>query len=235
MIVIYGQSNYGAVDEQGGQYAVTRFAHVYYMPLIPMTSFWMTGTERGFEIGMAWKSVLAAYARTWGLLAALVMTVTGFGGSNIVTGLLGLVIGALSISTWILWSKRRTEDAKLRGNLNALAFGTYCAPEHMKGGLRASIEMEVERRARQAESPRPPEDVARFGTRDLDELVRCYGVLSLHGRKARPTLDELLQLKAPSSDVREGIYRDNHTSFLAGDRAQMIETIEAAAAHRLPA
>lgn len=60
MIVIYGQSNYGAVDEQGGQYAVTRFAHVYYMPLIPMTSFWMTGPERGFEIGMAWKSVLVA-------------------------------------------------------------------------------------------------------------------------------------------------------------------------------
>jgi hypothetical protein len=103
----------------------------------------------------------------------------------------------------------------------------------MKGDLRASIETEVERRARLAESPRPPEDVARFGTRDLDELVRCYGVLSLHGRKARPQLEELLQLKAPSSDAREGVYRDNHTAFLAGDRAQMIETIEAAASQRL--
>jgi hypothetical protein len=105
----------------------------------------------------------------------------------------------------------------------------------MKGGLRASIEMEVERRARLAESPRPPEVVARCGTRDLDEHVRCYGVLSLHGRKAKPQLDELLQLKAPSSDAREGVYRDNHAAFLAGDRAQMIETIEAAAQHRLPA
>jgi hypothetical protein len=193
----------------------------------------MTGPERGFEIGMAWKSVLAAYARTWGLLAALVLTVTGFGGAGILTGLLGLAIGALAVSTWVMWSKRRTEEAKLRGNLNALAFGTYCAPEYMKGGLRASIEMEVERRARLVESPRPPEDVARFGTRDLDELVRCYGVLSLHGRKAKSQLDELLQLKAPSSDVREGVYRDNHTAFLAGDRAQMIETIEAAASQRL--
>ncbi len=29
MIIIYGHRTYGAVDEQGGQHAVTRFAHVY--------------------------------------------------------------------------------------------------------------------------------------------------------------------------------------------------------------
>lgn len=233
MIVIYGHRTYGAVDEQGGQYAVTRFAHVYYMPLVPIGSLWMTGDGRGFEIGVSWKSVAAAYARTWGLLVGTILMFTGFGGSGIVTGLFGLAMLALSIATWFVWSKRRTEDAKLRGNLNALAFGTYCAPELMKGGVRAEIEMHVERRARAAESPRPPEDVARFGTRDLDELVRCYGVLSLHGRKAKSTLDELLQLKAPSSDARDGIYRDNHTAFLAGDRAQMLETIEAAASQRV--
>ena len=92
----------------------------------------------------------------------------------------------------------------------------------MTGGLRAiSRDRSRAAQSRHAESPRPPEDVARFGTRDLDELVRAYGMLSLHGRKAKPQLDELLQLKAPSEDARDGIYRDNHATFLAGDRAQM--------------
>lgn len=240
MIVIYGHRSYGAVDEQGGQYAVTRFAHIYYMPLFPTGSVWMTGPAKGIEIGLHGKSVLAAYCRTWGLLAAIVLVGMGLTGAGILDALIGLAIGGASIASWS-WSKRRTEDAKLRGNLNALAFGTYCAPELMRGPLRQHMEIEMNRRQQVAEKARPPEDVARFGTRDLGELVRSYGVLSLHGSgQARAQLTELLQLKVPSGDVRDGVYRDNYSDTAGGkvellpaDRTAMLQVIEDAASQRL--
>ena len=73
MIVIYGTRHYGVVDERGGEYALTRFAHIYWLPLFPVGSMWVTRTTedgyRGHTIGLSGKSVLAGYARVWGPIA----------------------------------------------------------------------------------------------------------------------------------------------------------------------
>ncbi len=243
VIVIYGQRAYGAVDEQAGQYAVTKFAHIYYMPLVPVGSVWLTKPDRGIPTPLNGKSVLSAYARTWGLLAGTLMLVAGLSGA-ILTAVLGVVILGASIATWKLWGKRTSEDAKLRGNLNALAFGTYCPPELLSGPIRQHYTLELQRRQQITPNARPPEDVARFGTRDLGELVRTYGILSLHGTsQAREQLSELLRLKAPSAELADGIYRDKNTAGddpgagdgfqLPAERAAMLAVIDDAARQRM--
>jgi hypothetical protein len=237
VIIIYGQRTYGAVDEQAGQYAVTRFAHIYYMPLVPTGSFWMTGPSRGIETPLNGKSIAAAYARTWGLVLGGALAIFGFS-SSIVTGLVGLVLAAASAMTWKLWGKRTTEDAKLRGNLNALAFGTYCEPRLLAAPIRAHYELELARRQQITPNARPPEDVARFGTHDLGELVRAYGILSLHpSGAARTQLTELLQLKPPSAALTDGIYREKpvegESSQLPAERASRVTAIADAASQRM--
>jgi hypothetical protein len=243
VIVIYGQRTYGAVDEQAGQYAVTKFAHIYYLPIIPTGSVWITGPERGIPTPLNFKSIAAGYLRTWGIGLGGLFVVLGLAGSGVLVALLGVLCAALSIATW-KWSKRTSEDARLRGNLNALAFGTYCPPKLLAPPIREHYKIELQRRQQIVQNARPPDDVARFGTRDLGELVRAYGVLSLHDSpQAREQLDELLKLKAPSAELTDGIYRDKTTasdepgaaaSFqLPAERGAMLEAIEDAAAQRM--
>src|SRR5205814_6157289 len=113
-----------------------------------------------------------------------------------------------------------------------LAFGTYCAPALLPAPIRAHYELELQRRQQITPNARPPEDVARFGTHDLGELVRAYGILSLHrSDAARTQLTELLQLKAPSAELTDGIYREKHEDGaqpfqLPADRAARVTAIE---------
>ena len=49
MIVIWGTRNAGKVDQREGQYALTRFAHVYWLPLFPVSSLWVTRDGYGYD------------------------------------------------------------------------------------------------------------------------------------------------------------------------------------------
>lgn len=231
MIIIYGHRTYGAVDEQGGQHAVTRFAHVYYMPLFPTSSMWMTGPERGIPIKMSGKSVLAAYARTWGTVGAIGFAFSALGGGGLFTGLAAVALGTAAFSSWS-WRKRRTEQDVLRGNLNALAFGTYCDPHLLEKDVALAMRERLEARRLAAGMTRPPEDVARFGSRNIDELACAYGLLCLHGSSTSADIAALLELKAPTTDGREGIYRDGHEGSVALD-IPMVVAIEQAAQARM--
>jgi hypothetical protein len=238
VVIIYGVKPYGEVDEQAGQYAVTRFGHVYYLPVVPHGSLWVTGPGRGIPTPLNLKSVVAAYMRTWGLLVGACIAIGCFSVS-ILLSILGVFVFAAGAGSWKLWRKRTTEDAKLRGNLNALAFGTYCSPELLSAPIREHYKLELQRRQEITQNARPPEDVARFGTRDLGELVRSYGILSLHGSShAREQLSQLLELKAPSAELSDGIYRNPSDDTaenvqLPADRPAMIAAIEGAASQRM--
>ena len=105
VIVIFGHRTYGAVDEQGGEYAVTKFAHVYYLPIFPTGSVWMTGPETGIPTPLNFKSIAAGYLRTWGLGLGVLCFVLGLTGLNVLLALLGLISASVSISTW-KWRKR---------------------------------------------------------------------------------------------------------------------------------
>ena len=71
MMIVYGHRWYGRVHGHGGEHAQTQFAHIYYVPVIPMSSFWVTNGARGFYTRLSARSVIATYLRWWGLVAAV--------------------------------------------------------------------------------------------------------------------------------------------------------------------
>src|SRR4051794_3124603 len=115
MIVIWGTRNAGKVEQRDGQYALTRFAHVYWIPLFPVSSMWITRDGLGHQTKLSGKSVLAGYARTWGPL----LTVAGL------VGFVGLPLALAAVSLTALawaWKDVAGDSAKRRSDLNLLAF-----------------------------------------------------------------------------------------------------------------
>lgn len=77
MIIIWGSGNYGKCDEVPGLcHVVTRFGHLYYIPLIPTQSFAVISEDgdgfRGAAIPMSFKSVLLGWGRAALLLGSIV-------------------------------------------------------------------------------------------------------------------------------------------------------------------
>lgn len=73
MIVVWGSKLYGKVDEiEGVGHVATKFGHLFWIPLIPMGSYFVTEEERhtfeGAPIGLNWKSVLVGYGRVFSVL-----------------------------------------------------------------------------------------------------------------------------------------------------------------------
>lgn len=93
-MIVFGMRHYGKVDEiEGLGYVKTRFAHIWFLPLLPLGSMFVTSEEgdgvRGLQIGLSGRSVLAAWSRTWVVLTTLGMLgLMGFG----VIGLLDTLI-----------------------------------------------------------------------------------------------------------------------------------------------
>src|SRR5512144_3366345 len=94
MVIIFGRRAFGRIEAHGGEHAQTSFAHVYYMPLVPVSSFWVThagpGGARGFEIRTSGTSILAAYLRSWAPLVAVIAFAIG--------GLGGVAVGAAAVA-----------------------------------------------------------------------------------------------------------------------------------------
>ena len=77
MFFVFGSRLMGKVDEVPGLFHVaTKFGHINFLPLIPMQSYVVLGKNgrsfRGVPIPMSGKSVLAAWGRSIGVLAALI-------------------------------------------------------------------------------------------------------------------------------------------------------------------
>lgn len=86
-MIVYGTRHYGKVDRlgldaKGGPYVATRFAHVYFLPLIPLGSTLVlaesgNGVE-GLKLSLSGKSVLFAYLRNWSVFLVGVFGLIGF-------------------------------------------------------------------------------------------------------------------------------------------------------------
>jgi hypothetical protein len=83
MVIVWGTTNAGKVDEvPGGMFhVVTRFGHLYYVPLIPTGSFVVLekmadGGFHGAQIPLSGKSMLAGWLRG-GSIVAMVGAVIG--------------------------------------------------------------------------------------------------------------------------------------------------------------
>ena len=76
MIVVWGSKLYGKVDEiEGVGHVATQFGHLFWIPLLPMNSYFVTKQEGGhFEgtpLGLQAKSVMAGFARVFSVLFLL--------------------------------------------------------------------------------------------------------------------------------------------------------------------
>jgi hypothetical protein len=183
MIVIYGTRHYGQVDGHGGQRQLTRFAHIYFLPLFPVGTLWVTrDVDEGYQghaVRLSGRSVVAGYARVWGPLAAIGSIASG-GIGGIVAG---AAIGALSVWSWT-WRSVRGAREQRRSDFHLLAYGTRYDPLRMPLELAHVLKADIDERWAQIADGRTPDDVARLGAANLEQAVLAYGALRLGARTA---------------------------------------------------
>jgi hypothetical protein len=80
MVVIWGQRMYGRVDRFAGSHIATRFFHIYWLPLIPLSS-WLVleehaeGRFTGLQLPLALRSIALAWLRVASIVALCMMGV----------------------------------------------------------------------------------------------------------------------------------------------------------------
>src|SRR6185312_10780156 len=112
------------------------------------------------------------------------------------------VAAAAVVMTGLAWAWKDVngESAKRRSDLNALAFGTRCEPKLLPGELADGIKLELDRKWAVISNGQSPDEVARFGTDDVERAATAYGLL------------RLAALKLPASQAREA---EGHATRLA--------------------
>jgi hypothetical protein len=214
MIVIWGTRNAGKVDHREGQYALTRFAHVYWLPLFPVSAMWVTRAGYGHTMKMSGKSVIAAYARTWGVILGVAGLIGWIG---LPAAIVGVSLAALS---WA-WKDISIASDKRRSDLNLLAFGTRCEPKLLPDGLASGIKAELDARWAQISDGQSPDEVARYGTDDVTRAATAYGILrltalSLPGDQARDA-------EAQAARIAEGVREKGQLEAGGPYRSQALE------------
>jgi hypothetical protein len=232
-VVIYGTRAYGRVHAHGGEYAETLFAHLDFVPIVPLRSQWISadlgGGERvGFPIRLHLRSVAAAYLRVWApaVAAAAYIGLAGAGG-------LALAAALLAASAWSWTWRSQRGDAAARGDFDRVALGSRCDPAWMKADLRAQIARALERQLAARPDARPPDDVAALGARDADEAITAYGLLrlaSVHHHAARAAADRLRTSAAQPLPTDDGPYRARLATGVPGLADTLARTASARAA-----
>lgn len=128
MLVYYGIRHYGPVDRIEGLGEVrTRFFHIWFVPLIPLGSMFVTQQlddgVSGLKIGLSLKSVLVAWSRT-----AFVLSLLGLVGFGLIT-----VIDALIATEGLVEAVQKTGDPM------KVSQRTLMATAKSYGGLGASV------------------------------------------------------------------------------------------------
>lgn len=180
-VLIYGTRDYGRVDEHANEYAHTRFFHLWFLPIFPTGSTWITGEAAtgplGHQIKLYGKSVAACYLRVWGPVIALLTAVGGLQGHLPV-----LVVAAAMIAgtvwSWT-WLRVRGRAAVRRSDFNYVAFGMRCEPKRLPKELRAELKAHLDRRWDAAKPERSPNEIAKHGAANADEAALAYGLLRL--------------------------------------------------------
>lgn len=143
MLLITGQRMCGRVDHVPGTcYVATRFLHLYYVPLIPLSSWVIRqGTEKlsgfdGQQIRMSIKSVLFGWLQAYLVVFGLINSLRGpvqiaalqHAGKNPIDGEITLALGLLSLGVWLLFRFRpllagaeRANELRARLGIDPLA------------------------------------------------------------------------------------------------------------------
>lgn len=153
MLLIWGKRSYGAVNKVGSTSVKTVFGHFWYLPLFPMTSYYVDSDNDGaFELNsINWRSVLCGYVRVWAPVI-LVFSYFAFSGndaeteSKVISGLLMFAAVAAVIASYLLDKKIvNPQDVQVR-NLMARHFGVAVDPY----ACATSLQMEIDEKMRGA-------------------------------------------------------------------------------------
>lgn len=231
-VVVVGHRRYGRVRMHGGEYAETGFVHLSYLPLWPVGSVWVTNEPGGaaaaaFPIRLHARSVAAAYLRTWGLLLAVCLAVA----PDLIANGLAVVVAALCGWSWTSRSRRGVRVLQ-RSDFDRVALGSRCDPAWMTSAMRDDLSRKLAAQLAERDDARPPDDVARFGPRDLTEATTAYGLLRIAAvdrPDARAAADRLLA-NAMSPQAQGAPYRDPATEARASVGAQITSLAQAHAA-----
>jgi len=126
MVIIWGQRMYGRVDRYAGAHVSTRFFHLYYVPLIPISSWLVLGTNdddsfQGIQVPLSLRSVALAWTRVASVAAgigAIAAAASALGGHHPsstadVVGAMIYVMAAIGLGI-LAWQKlgRLTKEEK---------------------------------------------------------------------------------------------------------------------------
>lgn len=225
MIIVYGTRLFGKIDVCDGGYAATRFAHIYWMPIIPVseTTIWVTANHgeqsRGHDMRIAWKSIAAAYLRTWGFVIGLALSIPainelGHRGWSVLDRLLfGVLLLGASLYSWRWYRVSATE--RERRALCAAVTGTHCAPEDLPDEIASPLRQGIERTWAERFPAQTPGDIARFGPQDPAQALLAYLLLRLHARdvsraqarELRALAEQVAQNTPWDKLASDGVYR----------------------------
>lgn len=145
MIIVYGTRLCGYVDEMpDGTSIATKFAHVMYIPLFPLQTYWILSKDgngfRGHCLPMSGKSVLAAYSRILLFFLALAAFVPGVSSlskapSDILSPWVDVTLEGWEVTFW---------RVALFAGAVAVAVGCYLLHHLSKRLLRATPERQDE-------------------------------------------------------------------------------------------
>jgi hypothetical protein len=199
------------VDEYGGELAASTFLHIWLLPLIPTGSTWISPTATDpvcLPTRWHWRSIFAGYLRTWVPLAwwfcFAVDSVAGY----------IVAAGAIALCAWS-WSWRfaHRRNIQLRSDFDLTALGTQCPPEHL-----LVVDAKPLFEIKQADfaavaNDQTPEDIARFGSANLEQLLAAYAMLRLASNSNLPThptrgaVQRIITGKFEKRDAVDGVYR----------------------------
>jgi hypothetical protein len=192
MVIIYGTRPYGEVEHIQGEYAATRFFHLYWMPLFPVSStMWVQRHEedlfRGHRTRWSWKSLAAAYLRTWGLLFGMIFLVSALWSLSLAhfastapSFILGAVLVGAAIYSW-RW-RRVSAEQQLRRSLFASVVGTRCDPDMLPDDMVLSLRQSIDKLWEERFPTQTPNDVARFGAKEPAQAALAYSLSRLLAR-----------------------------------------------------
>lgn len=147
MLIVYGTRFYGKVRACGSSYLSTQFIHVWYVPLIPIGTHLVLqenedGGHRTIKTPFSVKSMLAAYLRVWGPIAAIAAACLGYSAVTSSSDVLAAVVaGAFSlvvvlalvagiVVAWSVLGKLSHDERRQRGAY-ALHMGYHVDPADM--------------------------------------------------------------------------------------------------------
>lgn len=176
---------FGKVDEYGGELAASTFLRIWFLPLLPTGSVWISSADAcamARPIRWHWRSIAAAYLRTW---VPLVWFFGFVDDSNAGYAASGVALALYAWSwTWRMAHRRRDQ---LRSDFDLVALGSQCPPARLPREESKALLAHKQAELAAIAGDRTPEDIARFGSAEVDELIAAYAVLRLVAAQRRPS------------------------------------------------